>query len=78
MRLKTVLKVTRAPFFLSLILSAFVGAAIAWQEGTFHLGYFLLTVMGVIAINAGLNMSNDYFDHLSGNDEHNLELTPFS
>ena len=37
-----------------------------------------MTLIGIIAMNAGLNMSNDYFDHLSGNDEVNQELTPFS
>ena len=78
MRLKTVIKVTRAPFFASLIASVIVGTAVAWREGIFHWGYFLLTLVGIVCINAGLNMSNDYFDHLSGNDEINRELTPFS
>jgi len=78
MRLKTIIKVTRAPFFLSLVCSVLVGTALAWHEGSFHWGYLLLTLVGIICINAGLNMSNDYFDHLSGNDEINQELTPFS
>ena len=78
MRLKTIIKVTRAPFFLSLVCSVLVGAALAWHEGSFHWGYLLLTLIGIVCINAGLNMSNDYFDHLSGNDEINQELTPFS
>lgn len=78
MRLKTMIRVTRAPFFASLVGSVLVGAAIAWYEGTLHLGYLVLTIVGIMAINAGLNMSNDYFDHLSGNDEINQELTPFS
>jgi len=78
MRLKTVIKVTRAPFFASLIASVIVGTAVAWREGILHWGYFLLTLVGIVCINAGLNMSNDYFDHLSGNDEINRELTPFS
>ena len=78
MRLKTMIKVTRAPFFASLLASVLVGTALAWHEGSFHWGYFLLTLVGIVCINAGLNMSNDYFDHLSGNDEINQELTPFS
>ncbi|KPL22434.1 MAG: hypothetical protein AMJ93_07190 [Anaerolineae bacterium SM23_84] len=78
MRLKTVLQVTRAPFFASLVSSVLVGAAIAWKEGSFHPGYLLLTVLGIICVNAGMNMGNDYFDHLSGNDAINSELTPFS
>jgi 1,4-dihydroxy-2-naphthoate octaprenyltransferase len=78
MRLKTVIQVTRAPFFASLVSSVLVGAAIAWKEGFFHPGYLLLTVLGIICVNAGMNMGNDYFDHLSGNDLINRELTPFS
>jgi 1,4-dihydroxy-2-naphthoate octaprenyltransferase len=77
-RLSTIIKVTRAPFFASLVLSVCVGTAIAWHEGIFYWQYFLLSVIGIIFANAGLNMSNDYFDHLSGNDEANRELTPFS
>lgn len=78
MQVKTIVKVTRAPFFISLITSVLVGAALAWHEGSFHWGYLLLTVVGIVCINAGLNMSNDYFDHLSGTDDVNQELTPFS
>jgi 1,4-dihydroxy-2-naphthoate octaprenyltransferase len=72
------IKVTRAPFFASLIISVLVGAAMAWSEGALHAGYLILTLLGVVATNAGLNMSNDYYDHLSGNDEINRQLTPFS
>jgi 1,4-dihydroxy-2-naphthoate octaprenyltransferase len=78
MRLKTIIKATRAPFFASLATSVLVGTAIAWHEGFFHFGYFLLTLVGIIIVNAGLNMGNDYFDHLSGNDEANKHPTPFS
>ena len=75
---RTVIRGTRAPFFTAVIVPVLLGTAIAWREGVFHRGYFLLTLIGIISINAGLNMSNDYFDHLSGNDEINRELTPFS
>jgi 1,4-dihydroxy-2-naphthoate octaprenyltransferase len=51
---------------------------ISWSHGSFHWGYFLLALLGTICINAGLDMSNDYFDHTSGVDEVNQELTPFS
>lgn len=78
MRLKMMMRVTRAPFFASLVGSVLVGAAIAWHEGSLHWGYLVLTVLGIICVNAGLNMGNDYFDHLSGNDEINQDLTPFS
>ena len=78
MRFKTFVKVIRAPFFASLAMSVLVGTAVAWGDGYLHWGYLLLTLIGIVCTNAGLNMSNDYFDHLSGNDEANQELTPFS
>jgi 1,4-dihydroxy-2-naphthoate octaprenyltransferase len=78
MHLKTIIKVMRAPFFASLATSVLVGTAIAWYDGFFNLSYFFLTLIGVVCINAGMNMSNDYFDHRSGNDEANKHLTPFS
>ena len=78
MHLKTMIKVTRAPFFVSLVTSGLVGAAIAWHDGFFDWGHLLLTLIGIVFINAGMNMCNDYYDHLSGNDESNLEVTPFS
>jgi 1,4-dihydroxy-2-naphthoate octaprenyltransferase len=77
-RLKTAVQILRAPFFTAVIIPTLVGASLAWQEHTFHAGYLLLTLLGIVSVNAGLNMSNDYFDHLSGNDENNPHLTPFS
>jgi len=62
----------------AVIVPVLLGTVIAWREGIFDGGYFLLTLLGAVCIHAGLNMSNDYFDHLSGNDEINRELTPFS
>jgi len=77
-RVKTLIRVTRAPFFTATIVPTLLGAVIAWREGFFHGGYLILTLIGIVCINAGLATSNDYFDHLSGNDEDNQELTPFS
>jgi 1,4-dihydroxy-2-naphthoate octaprenyltransferase len=71
-------RVIRAPFFTATVIPGLVGAALAWYDGSLHVGYLLLTVIGIVCINAGLNTSNDYFDHLSGNDAANHELTPFS
>ena len=76
--IKNLLRALRAPFFVATATQTLVGAAVAWNEGAFHLGYFLLTVLGVVLANAGTNVANDYFDHLSGDDEGNQELTPFS
>ncbi|MDY7040883.1 MAG: prenyltransferase [Chloroflexota bacterium] len=76
--IKDLPRILRAPFFVATATQTLVGAAVAWNEGVFHLGYFLLTVLGVVLANAGTNTANDYFDHLSGDDEGNQELTPFS
>ena len=76
--LKRFVRVTRAPFFTATIVPVTLGGAVAWHEGPFHWGYFLLTLLGAVCIHAGLDMSNDYFDHRSGLDARNQELTPFS
>jgi 1,4-dihydroxy-2-naphthoate octaprenyltransferase len=78
MKLQTFVQITRAPFFLATLALVVVGAVLAWYEGSLHWGYLLLSLVGVACINAGLNMSNDYYDHVLGSDEVNTELTPFS
>lgn len=77
-RLKTGAQILRAPFLTAVIVPTLVGAALARQEGALHAGYLAVTLLGIVCVNAGLNMSNDYFDHLSGNDTNNPHLTPFS
>jgi 1,4-dihydroxy-2-naphthoate octaprenyltransferase len=72
------IRVLRAPFFTASAVPVLLGTALAWRDGSFHLGYFVLTMVGALAIHAGLNVGNDYFDHLSGNDEANEHPTPFS
>lgn len=77
--IKLWLRALRAPFFTAVIIPTALGAAIAWyQDSLFHLGYFLLTVLGAVFVNAGTNLSNDYFDHKSGNDDNNDVFTTFS
>jgi len=70
----------RAPFFTADIVPVCVGTAVAWSRaGEFNLWLFLLTVFGTICINAGTNMTNDYFDHKWGSDEVNTEFAnPFT
>jgi 1,4-dihydroxy-2-naphthoate octaprenyltransferase len=72
------IRALRAPFFTATVTPGLLGAIISWSEGRLHLGYLLLTVIGIIAINAALNTTNDYYDHVFGDDEANKELTPFS
>jgi 1,4-dihydroxy-2-naphthoate octaprenyltransferase len=71
---------TRAPFFTATIVPIFLGTLIAWaRTGTFYPGYFALTLIGGICLHAGVNMTNDYFDHTWGSDEVNEEFAaPFT
>jgi hypothetical protein len=70
----------RAPFFTATVVPILLGAVIAWARAdTFHWGYFLLTMAGGLLLHIGANVANDYFDHLSGADEMNVEFVrPFT
>jgi len=69
----------RAPFFQAVIVPSLLGTAIAWyRTGKFYWQYFLLATLAVVFINAGTNLTNDYFDHQSRSDDINREATPFS
>lgn len=71
---------TRAPFFTATIIPVLLGSLVAWaRSGTFHPGYFVLTLFGCLCLHAGVNMTNDYFDHVWGSDEINDEFAaPFT
>ena len=71
-------RILRAPFFTAVIVPSILGGILAWGDGSFSLWLLILAVIGAVAVNAGLNLSNDYFDHLSGTDALNQNLTPFS
>jgi 1,4-dihydroxy-2-naphthoate octaprenyltransferase len=79
-KLKLYLLEMRAPFFTATIVPVALGGAVAWaRQGQFHVGYFVLTLLAGILLHAGINISNDYFDHLSGDDEANTEFVrPFT
>ncbi len=66
---------TRAPFFTASIVPIVLGTVVAWaRTGTLYPGYFLLTLIAGVCIHAGVNMTNDYFDHTWGSDEVNQEF----
>ena len=54
-----------------------LGTAIAAYEGFFHLGYFLLAMIGSLLVHMTVNVINDYHDYVDGIDL-NTERTPFS
>jgi 1,4-dihydroxy-2-naphthoate polyprenyltransferase len=74
------LREIRAPFFTATIVPILLGTLVAYnQSGTIHWLYFLLTLVGGLALHAGANVSNDYFDHLSNTDNINIEFAaPFT
>lgn len=70
----------RAPFFTATVVPVLLGACIAWaRTGAFHLGYFVLAMVGALLLHTGTNVANDYFDHRSGTDDLNVEFVrPFT
>jgi len=59
------------------VVLAFLGISIAWYDGYFHLGYALLTFLGLLLCHISVNVLNDYFDYESGIDLE-VKRTPFS
>ena len=45
-----------------------LGAVLAGYDGFWHWGYFLVALVGSVAIHAGVNLSNDYYDWKKGTD----------
>jgi 1,4-dihydroxy-2-naphthoate octaprenyltransferase len=70
----------RAPFFTATVVPILLGGVIAWaRTGSFHLGLFLLAMAGGLLLHTGTNVANDYYDHLSGTDDRNVEFVrPFT
>ncbi|MBE9561347.1 MAG: prenyltransferase, partial [Proteobacteria bacterium] len=76
----TWVQATRPQFFTVIILPILLGTAIAWRlQGIFLPLYFVLSLIAGVFITAGVNVLNDYFDHLNQTDEFNHSpLTPFA
>ena len=79
-KLKLWLMEVRAPFFTATLVPVLLGTAIAFNlTQSIHWFYFALTLIGAILLHAGANVINDYFDHLSKNDDINKEFVrPFT
>ncbi|MEW6009083.1 MAG: 1,4-dihydroxy-2-naphthoate octaprenyltransferase [Candidatus Omnitrophota bacterium] len=79
LRLNIWLRATRAPFLTATLIPVILGTAIAWSEiSKFNLALFFLTLIGTAFLHTATNLTNDYFDHKSGNDWLNSNPTPFS
>lgn len=71
---------TRPQFFTVIILPIILGTAIAWHlHHLFFPLYLGLSLLAGIFTHAGINVLNDYFDHLNMTDDLNMTpLTPFA
>ncbi|MHC4658215.1 MAG: 1,4-dihydroxy-2-naphthoate octaprenyltransferase [Planctomycetota bacterium] len=78
-KLRTLFLASRPRFLAASAAPVLVGSALGYAAaGTFNATLFVLALLAIMALHAGANMTNDYFDHLSGNDWANRNPTPFS
>lgn len=75
--LKAWLMLPRFHFMPLTIILVSLGAAIAAHEGYFHLGHFILAMVGALLVHITVNVINDYHDYVDGIDL-NTQRTPFS
>ena len=71
------LKEIRANFLVLAVVLVMIGGAVAWHDGSFNTGIFIITLIGVVAAHISVNLFNEYSDWKTGIDE-NTERTPFS
>lgn len=73
------IRAIRAPFLTATVIPVMLGSAAAWHDkGNFFWFKFWLTLSGALLMHIATNLTNDYFDHLSGCDAANKTPTPFS
>ena len=70
----------RLPFLTASVMPVVLGGTIAWAtRDTLSWGLLWLTIAAGAFIHLGVNVINDYFDHLSANDDLNTDFVrPFS
>ncbi len=73
------LSALRPKFLVASAAPVLVGSALGYaMAGAFQPHLFILALLAIMALHAGANMANDYFDHTSRNDWVNQNPTPFS
>jgi len=78
-KLIILLLASRPKFLVASAAPVLVGSALAYSTaGSFNLGLFILALLAIMALHCGANITNDYYDHISGNDWFNTNPTPFS
>jgi len=75
----TLLMAARPQYLGASVAPVLVGSALGFTvSGSFSVGLFVLALLAIMALHAGANVTNDYFDHVSQNDWVNQNPTPFS
>ncbi len=70
---------SRPKFLTASAAPVLVGSALGYAVvGTFNCTLFILALFAIMLLQAGANIANDYYDHTSGNDWANKNITPFS
>jgi len=78
-KLVILLLASRPKFLTASAAPVLVGSALGYATtDTFQPVLFILAMLAIMALHAGANIANDYFDHTSGNDWLNRNPTPFS
>jgi 1,4-dihydroxy-2-naphthoate polyprenyltransferase len=72
------LQAMRVRFLQASIIPVVLGSALAFRDGAFVWEMFWAIAAAIVAVNIGTNLSNDYFDHISGADDRNPAPTRFS
>jgi 1,4-dihydroxy-2-naphthoate octaprenyltransferase len=66
------IRALRVPYFTGAAMAVVCGAAAAYSDrGAVKLSFFLVALIGAVAIHAASNVINDYFDYMNGCDTHN-------
>jgi 1,4-dihydroxy-2-naphthoate octaprenyltransferase len=69
----------RAPFVTASVVPVLVGGACAYAAlGDIDWWLYLVTMLGVVLLHLGANVTNDYYDFIGGTDVVNRFRTPFS
>jgi 1,4-dihydroxy-2-naphthoate octaprenyltransferase len=70
---------SRPKFLVASAAPVLVGSAAGYAvTGAFQPILFILALLAIMFLHCGANITNDYYDHLSGNDWVNKNPTPFS
>jgi 1,4-dihydroxy-2-naphthoate octaprenyltransferase len=70
---------SRPKFLVASAAPVLVGSAAGYAvAGTFQPVLFILALLSIMLLHCGANITNDYYDHISGNDWVNKNPTPFS